>query len=312
MALTIVPDKTIGDVFTEAMWDSSIKDNINELIGRSGGSTLTNGGFEVWQRGPGAFASTSLYAADRWYHRRTGAVGGAQTVTQETGTTDASGNALKTVVSAVDGTNKPCVVQRLEHYLALRGREVTMSLRVNQSVANACKVFLLESLTTYTYGSTSASTGSYVTLSATATLGAGITGIEVGLEFTADGTFYVDNAMLVLGPVAAAYVPLHPQEELARCQRYYEVLGGLNPAVEALGYGGAGIPVGQYYPFKQTKPAVPTVTKNGTWGVTNCGQPTIQYVDNYGFHMYTAVTALGGFNFYCNSADDTVTIEYNP
>lgn len=33
MTLTTVPDKAIGDVFTEAMWDTFIKDNLNHIIG---------------------------------------------------------------------------------------------------------------------------------------------------------------------------------------------------------------------------------------------------------------------------------------
>lgn len=41
-----VPDKTIGDTFTEAMWDSYIKDNINKLLDR-GHRVLTVSAFNA-------------------------------------------------------------------------------------------------------------------------------------------------------------------------------------------------------------------------------------------------------------------------
>ena len=43
--------------------------------------------------------------------------------------------------------------------------------------------------------------------------------------FDANGTYYVDSAMLVVG-ASRRTRPLHPADDLARCLRYYEVMGG--------------------------------------------------------------------------------------
>jgi hypothetical protein len=47
------------------------------------------------------------------------------------------------------------------------------------------------------------------------------------VAFLASGTYYVDAAMLVIGSTVVPYAPLHPADDVARCQRYYAEIGGL-------------------------------------------------------------------------------------
>lgn len=296
----------VDQQLTNAIWADQIKDNINQL-GGAHQNILVNGGFEVWQRGAGGFTTTLAYTADRW--QMTNNLG-VHTVTQETSIIDVTGaSSLKSVTA-----DTSCKVQQtIERHLDLRGKTISFSIRARQSVASAAQIFITDSSGTAN-GSTVATTGSFVTLTVSRTLGSGITSLVVGVAFTAAGTYYLDNAMLVVGPAPAPFQPLHPQEELARCQRYYEVIGGTNAAFPRAG--GIATAGSQFIwvPIRHSVPkgGVPTVTKNGTWFVSNCSQPSVQYVNEQGFALGANSTAAGAVDFSPNTSDDTVTVEWNP
>lgn len=309
---TEVVDKATGDTITESNWDDMLRDNINQLAGGHK-SLLVNGSFNQWQRGAGAFASNNFWSADRWYAQRQGAGTSSQSVTQETSTTDGNANALKTVVTSYV-TVATEVVQKLEDYVSLRSQTISFSIRVNQSVASCVTPFIRESLTTTTSGSTSATTGSFVTLTVTATIGGSATAVECGVAIAANATVYLTKAMLVLGPAPAPYRPLHPQEDLARCQRYYEVHGGQSGTTGTVwGYAAAGSQnFGATIYFAVPKYGTPTVTKNGTWGVVNCGQPSVINISSQCYSLQATSSAAGLVAFERNSSDDTITAESNP
>lgn len=314
MAITTVIDKATGDIFSEAMWDTYIKDNINELIGRSTGQLLVNGGMEICQRGAGPFTGggTAVFGLDCWKGNRTNPAGTSSVAMSQDATTvdAASAFSMKCVVSYTAITSE--VYQKLEEVVSLRGKQLTFSIRINQPVASSVTPFFRVD-GVKTYGAASATTGGWVTLTQTAAMGAGVAAVEVGVEFGASSnTYYLDNAMLVRGPVAAEYVPLHPAQEVERCQRYYEVHGAVNTSLAYFGYGAAGGGIGQIVSFNACKPATPTITKNGTWAVANCGQPAVSSPSPNGYTLSVTVTALGSASFNANSTDDTVTSEYNP
>lgn len=296
----------VDQQLTNAIWEDQIRDNVNQLAG-SHRNQFVNGGLEFWQRGAGPFTAVN-FTADQWrVEKSDGTATG--TTTQETTTIDSySVSSLKMVATVLTR-----VVQKTEHYLALRGQDLSVSVRVRQGVASNVRAYVQDS-SGYTYGSAVATTGSFVTLMATRTVGASVTEIRAGIEIAAADTVYLDNAMLVIGPDAAPYRPLHPQEDLARCQRYYEVMGGTNATFpRAGGYVGAGaLLVTATLGYVVRKGGIPTVTKNGTWFVSNCGQPTVTYVNEQGFALGAVSSAAGMVDFSPNTSDDTVTIEWNP
>lgn len=310
MAITTIPDKATGDTFTEAMWDDYIKTNINEITGRAAGNLLTNGNFQVWQRGAGAFASNNFWSADRWYHQRVGGAGtSSQSVTQETSITNASLSTLKSVVTSYVSVGTE-VVQKVENFAELRNRTISLSIHVNQGVASAVTPFIRDSTAT-TSGATSATTGSFIELTVSRTISGSATSVEAGVVLAANGTFYLSSAMLVVGPTPTIYVPTHPQWELACCQRYYEILSADYVTVASAGSQNLGYGLN----YKQDKGGTPTVTKNGTWSVTNCGQPTLAQRTGQEGRMVTAFAASsagGVMQFTANSSDDTITSEWNP
>lgn len=304
-AFTTVVDRSTGDPVTEAIWDDQIKDNLNQL-GGAHRNILTNGGFEVWQRGAGPF-TTAVYTADRWQM----SVGGlsAMSVTQESTTIDSQGR--YSLACAYTHVALSLLIQAVENARDLRGKTISLSVRVRQSVANMVRLRMQDDTSSPT-SSTSTTTGSFVTLTLSLAVSATTTFLGVEVHFLATGTAYIDNAMLVIAPSPAPYQPLHPQEDLARCQRYYEVHGGVSGSVAVGGYSAAAANIQQFVPFAVAKGGTPTVTKNGTWALSNCGQPSVSGSSPSGYSIAALVTVLGAAAFATNSADDTITAEYNP
>lgn len=298
----------VDQQLTNAIWEDQIRDNLNQLAGAHK-NMLVNGGMEVWQRGAGAFTAGSAYSADRW---QVNPGTGATSVTQETTTIDSLSSTSAKCVNTAGASQTPEFFQKVEHWATLKGQEVSCSVRVNQGAASGLRVRLHDGVS-FTDGSTSATTGSWITLTCTKTLSASATTLVVYIATLVSGTYYVDNAMLTIGPDAAPYRPLHPQEELARCQRYYEVLGGAGAGeLYHRGVGAAGVQAGTTLHFKTTKSGTPTVTKNGTWNVSNCGQPAVSGAGPGSCLIQSTVTAAGDFFFTTNSTDDSVTVEHNP
>lgn len=306
-AFTTVESR-VDQQLTNTIWADEIKDNINQL-GGAHRQLLVNGGFEYWQRGAGSFTAPDAYGADRWQNNLN--ILDVITVTKETSIVDgASVAALKTIAGNL-GASPYSIRQTIEDYAQLKGKTVSFSVRVQQNVASSVSLKLDDGVGSTT-GSTVATTGSYVTLTVTHTLNASATRLFCDVVIVRNTTTYLDNAMLVVGPAPAPYRPLHPQEELARCQRYYEVHGGVNGVMTMAGYNAAGAASQAYIPYAVPKGGTPTVTKNGTWGVVNCGQPTIAGAYANGYSLQVAVTALGSYSVSCNSSDDNTTSEWNP
>lgn len=306
---TDVVDRAVGDPLTEAIWDDQIKDNINQLAGAHR-NLLVNGGFEplCWQRGTGPFTADLAYTADRWQIDLNGS--STITVTQETSVVDAASRAALKVVY-VHNTDSE-IKQRIEDFYQLRGRTIALSVRVRVTTALTIRVAIDDSIAT-TSTNVACAANTWTTISITRAVDAAATYVDVRLFLRASMTIYFDNAMLVIGPDPAPYQPLHPQEDLARCQRYYAKMhGDTSAGANLFSYGAAGANCSFPCPHKVTTYGTPTVTKNGTWAVTNCGQPQVGFVDNYAAAIFATVTALGSFGWGTNSTDDYLSIESNP
>jgi hypothetical protein len=272
---------------------------------------LTNGGMEVDQRG-GTVTASGAYAHDRWLLT----LGGTSTisVTDETTLVDTgSGHAMKAIYT--HGTAVSTISQKLEGLAELKGRVLSLGIRVKVATANAVRPWIsTDGGTTKTYGSYHTGGDTYEALKVeNVAVAAGATSVMVGLELAASTTVYVDNAMLVIGSVACDYQWVHPHDDMDRCQRYYEVHGGVADGSVAY-YGNApGNNVqGFGRSFAVRKAVIPTMTKGGTWTVSNCGQPTAGGASVDGYFLSAGGTAAGNMVFSPNSADDTIIAEANP
>jgi hypothetical protein len=150
--------------------------------------------------------------------------------------------------------------------------------------------------------------------SLTYTLAVGAAGFYVGIAMDGTTTYYIDNAMLVVGSVAADYAPLHPADDLARCLRYYEKLADDNDgSLSVSGIATAGAQGGNgYAAFKAVKPVAPTMTILGTWNNINCTAPTIGNNGTRGVRIATSSSAAGGFLSYNSGAGTNISAEANP
>ena len=197
---------------------------------------LTNGGFEVWQRSTNTIsvASNGVFTADRWQGFILGT--SALTVTADATNQDTgSWRCASCVASSGPTVTNPCFIyQNVISAFAngegqeLRGRILSLSVRVKCNVANACRVNITDATASAGYYSAyHPGDGAYHTLTVvmTSPISANCVNGQVRVLFEANGTYYVDSAMLVVGSVPADYMPLHPQDDMLRCQRYCTMLG---------------------------------------------------------------------------------------
>jgi hypothetical protein len=200
----------------------------------------------------------------------------------------------------------------------MRGTPLSLSFRVASTVAGRVRPWWFDGVAAggRQYGAANVFASQWETLSVTFSPSATSSSAYFGIEITpgTSCTVYVDNAMLVMGAVAADYAPPHPADDLARCQRYYEKIGGEgSSAPDITGYASAGQGVNLSMRFLTRKAVSPSATKVGTWGVTNCGQP---YASAGGTDMVTlqAVTTAGPafVGYKTNSPSEYFVIEANP
>jgi len=279
---------------------------------------LTNGGFEIWQRGNGPFTTHQAYAADKWQIL----LSGGQTVSVTRDTANADTGSVACAAFVISGTVSAAAqaqwIQRANDAVAadnlgLRGRTVTFSMRVRASVANAVRLSLYDG-STETTGAYHSGSGAYETLTVTKTMASNMSAVLTRAYVEAAGTFYFDNAMLVVGSVAADYAPLHPADDLARCQRYYEIQGGASGASFVHNAYAAGGQVIQFtHTFMEQKAVTPTMTKNGTWTLTGVSaQPTVGDPTPNSYTFAFTPTATGMGQVYASNATCFISAESNP
>jgi hypothetical protein len=277
-------------------------------------SLLVNGGFEIWQRGNGPFTANGVHLADRWDLL----VGSGDSISISKDTTNQdTGSVACAALTYTHGSGQSGVFQDLKiadpHQL--RGKTLSASVRVKSTTASTCVLTLTGDGTGVASVNSSANTaGGYQTLTAAGfVVPADATFVRIYILYSLSCTAYIDNAMLVVGSQYADYAPLHPADDMARCLRYYEVQGDGSYNFMLAGYG-SGAGQGFYSTYRYTQKAVaPTVTKNGTWAVSNCGQPAIYGTPANGSYVLTTTTvAAGAANVAPNAAGQNVTLESNP
>lgn len=271
---------------------------------------IVNGGIEHWQRGNGPFTGNNIYAADRW----TSSLNGTSTLSVSKDTTNQdSGSGACAALTYVHNTTSQWY-QKFEDYLQLRGRTITLSMRVKTSVAGAVRLWL-DGAATRTLGAYHTGSGNYETLTVTATILAAATAVQGGVQLEATCNPFVDNAMLVYGPVTPDYIPMPPADDLARSLRYYEQIG-VSSSADVVVRGWCGVnseALNISLLYRAIKPITATVTKVGTWAVSNAGQPTIVGATTSGFRLEITATTSGseayGIN---NGGGQYITAEANP
>jgi hypothetical protein len=271
---------------------------------------LTNGGFELWQRGPSGFGSNGVYFADRW-QLVLGA--GAFNAAKDTTNMDVGSIACAAFGNSAAG-NYIQQALPITDTQQIAGRTFTLSMRVKTNTANTIRVQLTDAVTsalsTYHPGD-----NTYHTLSTTLTVATNATALYVRALFDAGAGGYLDNAMLVVGSTPADYQPLHPADDLNRCLRYYEKLD--DDGGNVLGVVGIATSAGQFMDavtaYRALKPVTPTVTVAGTWSASNCAAPPSNVGASKSMMKLRATSSAAGQFYVTNqSATANVILESNP
>lgn len=280
---------------------------------------IDNGGFDNWQRGTTFTNPASVYTADRWFVANAGGAA-TSTITKETSVTDNTAAALKWNITSNAGNGQAYLLQYIEDFKAYRGKTLTVTIRSQQSVSG----FLLGIYDGVTATTTPlGSNGGYTTYSLTVTISSSCSTLFIfwgnnGTPIPV-GTFYLDSVMLSIGSSIVPFVPTNPQVDLARCQRYFQVIGG----------GVTYLATGQNESTTRTDFAIPlivqmrippTITVNNptNFSVSQAGgglvactvvSSSAQTVTN---SIYTQTQVASGLiagnaaNFFCNNANATI------
>jgi len=131
--------------------------------------------------------------------------------------------------------------------------------------------------------------------------------LEIGVNFYytptgtagADDNVYITGVQLEKSSTATSFDYRPYGTELALCQRYYyRTIGAASafPSVNGSAYA-ATAQFGTAITFPVQMRTTPTVNKNGTWTVSNCGQPSASGVDQNGFYLVASGSAAGNAAF---------------
>lgn len=300
-----------GPIAPAAIADGSITNaKLGPDVARA--NLLVNPGFEIWQRGNGAFTANNAFTADLW---RTSLAGtDTLSVSKDTTNVDVGSGACAACAFVLgSGAGSTLLYQgNLADFAPLlAGRTITFTIRVRCSVTSAVRAAINDTIGNFS--SLNTTSGAYETLVVTRTVPAGVGGLQFGVYFSKSCTVYIDSACVVVGSAPAAYTPLHPADELARCQRYYEVLddpgsGGLI----VVGIAQASAQQAQAtFSFNTKKVATPTITIVGTWTYVSASGLTIATASTMCSRVLVTATAAGPFLAYNNNAGNTITVEAN-
>lgn len=187
----------------------------------------------------------------------------------------------------------------------------------NEATPAAGSFFLNTSLTVCAYSAASTAPGTdWTTLSCTGTVSANATNLCVIIWAASNMTkqteyLYVNAAGLYDGASARDWIPRLVADEVALCQRYYQVYGGTsNTPPTGYGYASAASQaIVHVIVFPVTMRKAPTAVLAGTWAVSNCGQPVLATGSAKGIMVYADSTGAGYTYWTPNSTDDLVTLD---
>jgi len=128
---------------------------------------------------------------------------------------------------------------------------------------------------------------------------------SVTLASNTGATFYITGVQLEVGSSATSFDYRQYGQELALCQRYYQTIDDFYFRVYQVGSSYAGQTV--TLPAKMR--TSPTVTIVGTWGVSNCGQPTAATngASTQAVQVYALWTTTGNGKFSADASSQYVS-----
>lgn len=297
----------------------------NNFLGKN---KIMNGNFDIWQRGFGPFTSAE-YTADRW--AQVGSSSSVSTslasfTVGQTAVPNEPQHYLRSVVTTASTSSSYIALeQRIESVRTFAGQTATLSFYAK---ADASKNIAVEFDQYFgTGGSPSANVTSIgvttcalttswqkfeVTVSIPSISGKtlGSAGgdylvmrlwFEGGLNFNAQtnslgnqsGTFDIAQVQLEKGSSATQFETRSYGQELALCQRYYELCGGISGTAYNITANG----ISGNYAYNVTKRAPATLNTTTAPDFSNSSSLTAVASTTTGFGYYVLVTSTGSASF---------------
>ena len=210
-----------------------------DVVAKAGRKNLIiNGGFDVSQRGDYTTAVTIAaagYYIDRWKNNTFSVTGTTQH--KKLQTVDGGITNTNRVEATSSATGYLYVYQRIEYFEYLGGQTLTFSAWVKSNSSDVGLITYNGSGEGWIKRALHSGSGGWEFLTATYVMDATLVGaLNVGVSTFGDGGlasaivtgdyFEVTNVQLELGSVATDFEHRSYGEELALCQRYYQVLSG--------------------------------------------------------------------------------------
>ena len=255
-----------------------------------GKNLIINGDFSIWQRGTSQ-TSNGYGSVDRWLISTSG---GATTLSRQEhilGQTDVPGARYFARQAVTTGSDFLTLAQKIEDVTVTAGKQVTLSFYAKGTNPGGGFYTIFSEQNFGTGGSPSSNilttisdtlavTSSWVRYEYTFTVDS-ISGKTLGTNNNHAFTIFFDqgsdtstdaytldisNVQLEFGDTATEFEYVHPADQLARCQRYFEILGE-GPAANFLGVGHAeNSTSGQTPIFFTEKRAIPSFTVSDVTG----------------------------------------------
>ena len=295
--------------------------------GLTGRNLIINGAMQVAQRGTShtLSAGTGSYTLDRV---RSQSNGGGITVSQETNAISGIGTEKMCRYTGAASVTGVYYVYRIESkdVAQINGNSVTFSIYIENNSGASISPTIdyyhptasdnFSGLTTIAGGVAlgTIANGSSARLKATTDLSG--TTITNGLMFQVNfgsaltsGTIDFTGVQLEVGEQATPFEHRSYGDELARCQRYFQIYGG--KADSEIYSGWAGNTSGYYTTIRYTTEmrAAPTVTINGSWNSSNVNTASLTYGSNKGIALLVDPTSAGRWYWYADTADDSFTAD---
>jgi len=294
LATTDLVAQDVFDVLGKLIPDLLLLDGAARAAGAA--NALVNPSFEFNQRLGSSYTGDNTYGLDRWYIETPGGetLVFSQDATQTVDTSSAhSAKAIFTRGAGVYGR----VAQLLEDPARYRGKPLAGRLPVKCATANAARAFLIGGGAS-SYSAYHPGDGQWHDLDVALTVDPAAGAVEFGLDVRLDCTAWADNATLVPGLVPLPYVPLHPADERARVDRYYEVhmAPPANDWPYFQGYAPAGgLDILWTVPWHTVKVRPPIVLIGGSWIGVNTGNsaPVLSSESVTGYAVKVTSAAAG-------------------
>jgi hypothetical protein len=299
----------------------------------AGKNFVINGGFDIFQRTPTPTSGTTVsggsgYSIDRWIVWNTAGNGSIVTSRQSSGLTGIQYCArIQRPSGNTSGLNFFAQPIETSNSILLAGKTFTFSFyaRKGADYSNTTSSLNVEvwqntttdgSIQTIETGSRSSAGSGVFTLTSgwqrfsfTSVFASTTTQVAPVFYGVTSGTagandyYEITGVQLEIGSVASNFSRAGGdiQGELAKCQRYYQVLGDNIYELIYGGYMTSGTVGYISFPYPVTMRTTPTGTLVGGWAIFNTGQPVIQSTHPKTISLRVTSSTTGQFYFHSNT-----------